>query len=146
MCHLNAFAHPPSPFFKEQTVLPRAFLAHHSDPATQAPVIEKHRRSREGEQTFFTPRPPTLLRAVRLQAQVTGRAGGCHSPDALGARSRLGDATFAGHLPAEAGALLCQGKTTFVPIAFYQELFGPPGLFVLIARSQCTVTTATLLC
>lgn len=63
--------------FKEQTVLPRALLAHDSDPdpATPGHCHRKAQSSREGEQMFFTPRPLMLLKALLLQALVTGRVG-----------------------------------------------------------------------
>lgn len=73
MCHLKK---KRANAFKEQTVLPRALLAHHSDPdpALQATVIEKH-RAHVRENMFFTPRPLMLLKALLLQALVTGHVG-----------------------------------------------------------------------
>lgn len=68
-----------------------------------------------------------LLKALLLQAQVTGHVG----------------ATDLTHSVLEAASLLCQGKIPFVNIVFYQELFGPPGF--LIARNKCSVRIVTLL-
>lgn len=133
---------------KEQTVLPRASLAHHSHPA-----ISGHCNNRKaqaltgGTQMFFTPRPLMFLTAFPLQAQATA-AGLCRRPDSLGAMSCLGNAAFAGHLPAGVCFLLCQGKVIFVNIIFCWELFGPPRVFLFfffIARNKRSVRIITLL-
>lgn len=109
----------------------------------QATVIEKHRRSHEGEQTFFTSRPLMLLKALLLQAQVTGRVGAtdpAHSVlEAAQVTPCLQD-TFQRKLA------LCSAEANYIcKHRFLSGIIWPSWVFCFNCQKQRTARMVTLL-